>query len=86
MDVTNTNSANVATSVGTLVDNAQQQQPPVAKSEKQPQEQKNSTEVKLSEQAQQLSRTETSAKETVAPPSPQPVESERRGVRVNTHA
>jgi hypothetical protein len=86
MDVTNINSDNVATSVGTLVDNAQQQQPPVAKSERPPVGNQSSTEVKLSEKAQQLNRTETSAKETVTPPNPQPVEANPKGSHVNTHA
>jgi hypothetical protein len=85
MDVTNLKPDNVATSVGTIV-NYSQQQPPAAKSEAQPTEKQNSTEVKLSEKAQQLSRTDTSAKETITPPSPQPVETNSKGNHVNTQA
>jgi hypothetical protein len=85
MNVTNATNENIATSVGTIVDNAQQQQPPAIKSVKQPAETQHSTEVKLSEKAQQLSRTEASAKETTPPPN-QPVVANSKGNHVNTHA
>lgn len=88
MDITHATTENAATAVGVLVDNARQQQPPVAKSEEQPDEKQPSTEVKLSVQAQQLSRSGADSKPTVTPPPPstQPVTSERKGGQINTLA
>jgi hypothetical protein len=86
MDVNNPTSANVATSVGALVDNAQRQQPPESNNKEQPAENQNSTVVKLSDKAQQLSRSEASTKESVAPPSTPPVLNEHTSSQVNTHA
>ncbi len=87
MEVTNN------TSVSALVNSTQAQ--PAPKNEKQPQEQQNSTVVKLSEQAQQMQRAEnqknteqaeTTAKETTEPSGIQFMEGESKRGRVNTYA
>lgn len=91
MDV---NSA-TATSVSALV-NSPQPQPAAPKSDKQPQEQQDSTVVKLSERAQQLNRAEdqnndteraeTKSKEAAEPSGIRFMEGESKGGRINTFA
>ena len=89
MDVSNV----AATSVSTIVNSPQPQQT-APKNEKQPENQKDSTVVKLSAQAQQLhrtenqntERTETKPKEAAEPPGIKLMEGESKGGRVNTYA
>jgi len=91
MDVSNA----TATSVSALV-NSPQPQPAVPKNEKPPEKQQDSTVVKLSDQAQQMSRAkdqnnnteraETRPQEKVEPPGIQFMEGENKGGRVNTFA
>lgn len=91
MDVSNA----TATSVSAIV-NGPQQQPPAPKNDKQPEKQQDSTVVKLSVQAQQMSRAEnqnnnteraeTKPQEAAEPPGIQFMEGENKGGRVNTFA
>ena len=92
MDVTNTTSTSATSSVGTLINSPQ---PTAPKSDKPSQEQQDSTVVKLSAQAQQMSRAEnqnnteraeTKAKETTEPSGIQFMEGESKSGRVNTFA
>lgn len=91
MDVSNATS----TSVSAIVNNPQLQ-PPAPKNDKQPEKQQDSTVVKLSAQAQQMSRaenqnnnterTETRPQEVAEPPGIQFMEGESKGGNVNTFA
>ncbi len=91
MDVSNA----TATSVSALV-NSPQPQPTAPKNDKQPEKQQDSTVVKLSNQAQQMSRaqdqnnnterTETRPQEKAEPSGIQFMEGESKGGRVNTFA
>ena len=91
MDVSNA----TATSVSALV-NSPQPQPAAPKNDKQPEKQQDSTVVKLSNQAQQMSRaqdqnsnterTETRPQEKAEPSGIQFMEGESKGGRVNTFA
>lgn len=93
MDVSNA----TATSVSALV-NSPQPQPVAPKNDKQPEKQQDSTVVKLSNQAQQMSRaldqnqnnnterTETRPQEKAEPSGIQFMEGESKGGRVNTFA
>lgn len=90
MDVSNA----TASSVSALV-NTPQPQPPTPQTGNKPQEQQDSTVVKLSAQAQQMNRAEnqrsterneSQAKETAEPPGIQFMEGESKGGRVNTFA
>lgn len=85
-----------ATSVGAIV-NSPQPQPPAPQNDKQPEKQQNSSVVvKLSAQAQQMSRTEkqninteraeTRPQETAEPSGIQFMEGENKGGRINTFA
>lgn len=91
MDVSNATAASVSAIV-----NGPQPQPPAPKSDKQPEKQQDSTVVKLSAQAQQMSRAEnqninteraeTKPQEAAEPPGIQFMEGENKGGRVNTFA
>lgn len=91
MDVSNA----TATSVSALV-NSPQPQPPAPKNDKQPDKQQDSTVVKLSDQAQQMSRAkdqninteraETRPQEKAEPSGIQFMEGESKGGRINTFA
>ena len=85
---------NTNTSVSALV-NSTQTQPPAPRSEKQPEEQQSSVVVKLSEQAQQMSRAENQknneqaeagAQETAEPQGIQFMEGERKSGQISTYA
>jgi len=93
MDVSNV----AATSVSTIVNSPQSPQTAqqtAPKNEKQPENQKDSTVVKLSAQARQLNRTENhnteraeaKQKEAAPPPGLQVVQGESKGGHVNTFA
>ena len=91
MDISNA----TATSVSAIVNSPQPQQP-AQKNDKQPEKQQDSTVVKLSAQAQQMSRAEnqnsnteraeTKPQETAEPPGIQFMEGENKGGRINTFA
>lgn len=88
-------SSAIATSVSALV-NSPQPQPAGPKNDQQPEKQKDSVVVKLSEQAQQMSRAkdqnvnteraETRPQENAEPPGIQFMEGEKKGGRVDTFA
>ncbi|MFZ2300425.1 MAG: hypothetical protein WAW10_00985 [Gallionella sp.] len=85
----------IATSVGAIV-NSPQPQPSGLKNDQQTDKQKDSTVVKLSEQAQQMSRAkdqninterpETKPQENAGPPGIQFMEGEKKGGRIDTFA
>ena len=91
MDINNA----TAVSVGAIV-NSPQPQPVAPKNDQQPEKQQDSTVVKLSEQAQQMSRAkdqnnnteraETRPQENAEPPGIQFMEGENKGGRINTFA
>ncbi len=91
MDVSNA----TATSVAAIV-SSPQPQPQLPKNDRQPEQRQDSTVVKLSEKAQQMSRaekqnsnsepTETRPQEAAEPPGIQFMEGENKGGRVDTFA